>query len=151
VLVPQGDWQAGSGFDMTGWQDDVAEHFRFYIEWPFASGDEKEQRLCLQQCQSLGALLGGIIVNQEGALTTDLPVDYRQQASPGQQIWTVDNHTQSGLALVMLAQQDLRAQRQWLEHFAASSDDLHCLLVSDPSPEIEALRQLKTLIELLGL
>ena len=152
VLVPQAYWQKDTGFDMQGWQDDVAEDFRFYIEWPFDSVDGKLQSLCLQQCQSLGQLLGGIIVNQDIELKTYLPVYYRhQQATSGQQIWTVENNAQSGVALVMLAEQDLRTQRKWLEQFAVSTEHLHCVLLSDASPDIDSLGNLKTLIELLGL
>jgi len=152
VLVPQSDWQADTGFDMASWQDDVSEEFRFYIEWPFDDADGKSPQLCLQQCQSLGDLLGGIIVNQDMELTTDLPVYYRgQSAALEQQIWTPENNAPSGVALLMLAAGNLREQRKWLEQFAVSSEHLHCVLLADASIDINSLRDFKTLVELLGL
>ena len=153
VLVPQSYWQVDTGFDVENWQEDVAEDFRFYIEWPFNSVDGQSQSLCLQQCRSLGELLGGIIVNQSIELKTDMPVYYRYpQASLEHQIWTPENNNaQSGVAMLMLDGADLRTQRQWLEQFSISAESLHCVFLSDISLQMDSLHNMKTLIELLGL
>lgn len=152
VLVPASEWQAGTGFAIEDWQDDVSEHFRFYIEWPFDSMDNKERSLFLQQCQQLGELLGGIILQQDDELQTELAVYYsHSSAEISQQLWQPQHQGQSGVALLELSDQDMRTQRQWLEDFAASTDKLHCVVINDDPVDIESLRNFKTLIELLGL
>lgn len=153
VLVPRSYWETGTGFDVESWQEDVSDDFRFYIEWPFNHAEGEDASLCLEQCQGLGRLFGGIVVNQDFELITDLPVYYTgyQRGSLLQQVWTAEHHTQSGVAFLKLTGADLRTQRKWLEQFAESTGSLRCILLSDAAIEIDSLRNMKTLIELLGL
>ncbi|MDH5472651.1 MAG: DUF72 domain-containing protein [Gammaproteobacteria bacterium] len=144
VMVPQSYWQAGTGFNLASWPDDVPPHFRFYIEWP-AHMDASSEAYCLEECRRLGSLLGGVIVQQDRLLEVGWPVYHRQQ------VWTPDHYASSGVAIVSLADMDMRTQRKYLEQFAASTEHPQCVLVSDADINIEALRNFKTLIELLGL
>jgi len=146
VLVPAS--YLDESRDIEQWCEDVSENFRFYIEWPqqFAATDS-----LLQELESMGEQLGGILLSSDIQLDTDSPVYNWHEGNNGAAIWHPDNAIKSDLAVFAIEQYDLKQQRQWLEAFMEDSGGRgRAVLLSDAVLDIEDLRELKTLIELKG-
>lgn len=128
--------------------DDVPDGFTFYLLHEDAPWSSQLDDLA----GAFGDRLGAII--NDGGLTpdTDLPVLQLHAGNTAGAVWTVDQAAGSGVGMLALEEPDPRRWRGQLEAFRDQSDgNLRALFVSDQHPNMAAMQQLKTLVELMGL
>jgi len=146
VLVPAS--YLDESRDIEQWCEDVHQDFRFYIEWP-QQPDAPDS--LLQELESMGDQLGGILLSSDIQLNTDVPVYNWHGENHGSAIWQPDHATKSELAVLAIEHYDLKQQRQWLEAFMKDSEGSgRAVLLTDAALGIKNLHELKTLIELKG-
>jgi len=169
VVVPASYWTA-DGYGEEDWLDDVEDDFVFYIEWPFlqCSGFE-DYKKCAQACADIEGQLSAVLVNSEvwsglspeqqqwfNELTKDFTV---REFGAGQFVTDFDqviNDLSAGkekASNVLLLQTDmtesLRDLSQRLSKILSSSE-IKDIILSVNTPEIERLKELATLVELLA-
>ena len=141
VLVPASYFV--EAHDVAQWLEDVPDSFRFYFELP---ADPAALNSFSQDCDIAGHQLAGIILSDTRALPVELPLYTPQN------LWRPGQALTSDVALLAINEADLKTQRQWLQSFAGQcKGNCSAVLVSDERPDMGKLRQLRTLIELLGL
>jgi len=169
VVVPANYWSA-DGYGEEDWLDDVEDDFVFYIEWPFlqCSGFE-DYKKCAQACADLDGQLSSILVNNTvwsglspeqkqwfNELTKDFTVrefGSAQSVTEFDPVVDEQNAEQVTASNILLLQtgmtESLRDLSQRLSKILSSSE-INDIILSVKTPEIERLKELSTLVELLA-
>lgn len=152
VLVPA-DELLQADCDFGQWYDEVPDGFRFYLQWP---AQVDEAALLLGQCALLGNKLAGLVLQRAMSLDTDIPCYYMDEAvDKNQRIWQPGVQASSGVAMMSVAQQDVRQQKTLLQNFAHEQQlaavNLKAVFLADEDLSIDALREFKQLVELMAL
>lgn len=121
VLVPEPQWRANL-HELEGWQSEVPDNFRFYLQ--MARLDEVEVE---QLTQQLGTSLGAVIAFN----VTDNAADFLLPP----------------FALVNYASRNLREWREWLELHGTS---LQAVFLADANLGTQQLSDFRSLVEMLG-
>ncbi|MCK4707419.1 MAG: hypothetical protein KAU21_02295 [Gammaproteobacteria bacterium] len=153
LVVPASDWSA-EGYGEDDWLDDVEDKFVFYIDWPFQQLVSQQDYLkCAESCRQLGEQLAAVLVNDS----------QWQQLGPEQQEWfksategfdvkRYGSEPVTGNKLLLLcsnSSESLRDLGERLKKLLQSSDIEHIVL-ADENVNISRLKELKTIVELLG-
>ena len=143
VLVPVEAWSQQA--DVAQWLDDVPEGFRFYMEAP---QQQELYPLFTMTCEMLQDKLEGVVANEVIQLPITAPV-YVTQETDAQNILFREQTNGSMLALLEEDYADLKVLRKWLQQVMAENE-LHGIFLSNKSVSVQQLRDVKTLVELLG-
>jgi hypothetical protein len=128
--------------------EDVPEDFVFYLQCDTMADSPA---IMQSRCEQLGEYCGGVIVETPLPVLSETGI-YCRELSGDQGIWTLDNPATSGVGVLVLGSSDMKTWRRWLEQFnQCCKGNLKALFVSDEDPAAQQLRQLKTLVELMGL
>jgi len=170
VAVPASYWST-EGYGDEEWLDDVDDDFVFYIEWPFLQlTDFDDYKKCAQFCDSLGEQLAAVLVNEQNF--SHLSPDQHQWFNEVTQIFNVQQfgvcspQGQLGCVADDLQKSELLKSSDLLLLHSDSSENLRDLskrltallavtesqyiIVANESPEIERVKELATLVELLA-
>lgn len=169
VVVPAAYWFA-EGYGDEDWLDDVADDFAFYIEWPFLQlSDSDDYKKCAVACTDLGEQLAVILVNNE--IWQDLTPEQQQvfneltknftvrQFGSGDLIdeflQVVDDQLQTeklASSGVLLLHTDMTESLRELSPRLSkiiNSSEINDIILSTKTPDIERLKELATLVDLL--
>ena len=147
VMVPQEYWMPREGYSLEGWPEAVSEDFRFFLEYPQLEDDEEIQRF-QNQCDSLGGLLGGVLIT-EGLIHEKLDLQCPVVPVPSVEMDVLC------VGLMEKDFEDLRKARIWLASF-----DKKCLAVqrvafvsnrTSDDISMKTLMEIQTLSEMMGL
>ncbi len=144
VMVPARCWP--EDYDVEHWCEEVSPRFRFYLEYP-PSGDAQ---VFASHCAGFGSLLGGVICDADQAVDLPCPIYVLPDTEEPVKFLKAVNGKAQTLAIIELADADLRQQRKWLDNLHLQSDDLAAVLLCDKYLAIEKLQAFKTLVELMG-
>lgn len=167
VVVPASYWGA-EGFGAADWSDDVPDNFMFYIDWPFASlQDLQDYQLCADECRTLGENLGAILVDlrqwqdlspQHKTWFEDLTAEVTVLAynevtpSPGYAVAADDRFDSIESSLLLLHSGDNENLRELGQRLKQLCQQTHCqaVILADAKPSLSRLKEIKTLLALLG-
>ncbi len=146
VLVPVEEWSQQA--DVAQWLDDVPEGFRFYIDAPRQS---ELLPLFTRSCEMLQDKLAGVVASEIIQLPITVPV-YVAQETNTQNILLREQTNGSMLALLEEDYANLKVLRKWLQQTMAENENkLRGIFLSNKSVSVQQLRDVKTLVELLGI
>lgn len=159
VLVPRDVWAKADEPTWHAWARDVPPVFRFHLEL-----DAPQDLDAAGRCAAaLGGRAGGLLVPRQdasrfgpaGALPLLLPPG--AVPVPGARFWSDPEHLEAGpppaVLLLRTAGLSLRDLRAALEAFGRRRDAGwgQAVFVLDPAPDGAPLRDLRSLVELMGL
>ncbi|MGV6826528.1 MAG: hypothetical protein ACWA5Q_06090 [bacterium] len=144
LLVPEARWLQQAKHDLEQWQQDVPDHFLFFLRLDQSSRlPEARQALKL-----LGAKAGGIVVSfpiEDEGLLIPLTSEEAQLS-----LWGTDGTLQ--LAHLQVAGSDLRAQRKLLEYVARlRGDQPVSVIIEGPGVTPVTIGKVRELAELMDI
>ena len=152
LVVPASYWSfAEEGED---WLDEVDDDFVFYIEWPFLQLTSQQDYLkCAEWCRQLGEQLAALLVNDNDWQQLDTEKQEWFKTATDDflvQYYGDESVTDSKILLLHSdSTENLRDLGDRLKKLLPSSAIEHIVL-ADEKVDIKRLKELNTLVELLG-
>ncbi len=175
AVVPASYWSA-DGYGEDDWLDDVTDAFVFYIDWPFLQlADQADYEKCAQYCQHLGKQVAAVLLNRE--IWQDLSADQQQWFKAATKVFTVlqynegsdsssgymsvvdDQVSVPGESVLLLHSEGKESLRdlggrlgsllQNKDQGAEGGTNIKHIVLSNEKPNINRLKDLKTLVTLL--
>lgn len=153
VVIPANYWLQ-EGFAENDWLDDVEDDFVFYIDWPFQQlTNQQDYEKCAESCRQLEEQLQSVLVNNDHWLQlTSEQQQWFELATAGFDVQRYDESStviKNILFLQSDSRESLRDLSERLKGLLQASTIEHIVL-ANKLIEISRLKELKTLIELLG-
>ena len=153
VVVPANYWLQ-QGDAESDWLDDVEDDFVFYIDWPFQQLTSlQDYELCAEGCRQLGEQLEAVLVNKhDWQQLNNEQQEWFKAVTTGFDVQQYDESSSIVHKLLLLrsdASESLRELGERLKELLQTSGIEHIVLINEDA-EISRLKELKTLVELLG-